>query len=50
MTEPSTHGLATAAEELHQAQVATDRVGDLLDQTGAQLEDLLAGPEVSTHE
>ena len=51
MTQPNTYGLVTAAEELREAQAATDRVGDLLDQATAQLEDLLAGPEVTgSHE
>lgn len=51
MTQPSKDGLVTAAEELHDAQAATDRVGDLLDQATARLEDLLADPEVTgSHE
>lgn len=51
MTQPSIHGLATAAEELREAQTATARVGDLLDQATAQLEDLLTDSEVpGSHE
>ncbi len=47
MTQPSTDGLAAAADELREAQAAVGKVGDLLDQATAQLEDLLAGPEVT---
>lgn len=51
MTEPSTCGLVTATEELREAQAATARVGDLLGQAIAQLEDLLGGLEVTgSHE
>ncbi len=51
MTQPSTDGLVTAAEELREAQAATVRVGDLLDQATAQLDDLLTDPEVTgSHE
>ena len=51
MTQPSTCGLATAAEEVREAQAATARVGDLLDQATAQLEGLLAEPELTgSHE
>jgi predicted NBD/HSP70 family sugar kinase len=48
MTPPTTDGLITAAAEgLREAQAATDKVGDLLAQATAQLEDLLGGPETS---
>lgn len=51
MTQPSTDGLVTAAEELRAAQAVTAKVGDLLDQATAQLEDLLAEQEVTgSHE
>ena len=51
MTQPSTDVLAAAAEELREAQAATARVGELLGQATAQLEDLLADPEVTgSHE
>ncbi|WP_158068661.1 hypothetical protein [Ornithinimicrobium sp. CNJ-824] len=51
MTQHRTNGLVTPAEELREAQAATDRVDELLDQATAQLDDLLAGPEVTgSHE
>ena len=51
MTQPSSYGLVTAAEELREALAATTRVGDLLDQATAQLDDLLTDPEVTgSHE
>lgn len=47
MTQPSTYGLFSAAEELREAQAATARIGELLDQATEQLEDLLTDPEVT---
>lgn len=47
MTHPPIDRPTSAADELRDAQAAVGRVGDLLDQATAQLEDPLVGREVT---